>query len=75
MTKMICLIALLSCILVSCLNSSTAFSWRSVSYQTTPEAGGNVTVTEKQGASSVNAEKTTSDAFKAENPTDAKNAQ
>ena len=54
--------------LASCLNSSTAFVWRSVSYQTTPEAGEYVTVEEQQGAASVNAEKTTSDAFKAEIP-------
>lgn len=51
-------------ILASCVNSSTAMAWRSISYQVTPEAGQYVTVDEKQGAATVNAEKTTSDAFK-----------
>lgn len=51
-------------LLCSCVNSSTAFAWRSVSYQNTPEAGHAITMEEKQGAATVNAEKTTSDAFK-----------
>lgn len=51
-------------LMTSCINASTAFAWRSVSYQITPEAGQYVTVDEKQGAATVNAEKTTSDAFK-----------
>ena len=47
-----------------CINSSTAFAWRSVSYQVTPEAGHAITLEEKQGAATVNAEKTLTDAFK-----------
>lgn len=49
-----------------CINSSTAFAWRSVSYQSTPEAGHSITQEERPGAATVNAEKTTSDAFKME---------
>lgn len=51
-------------ILPGCINASTAFAWRSVSYQTTPEAGHGIHLEEKQGAATVNAEKTTTDAFK-----------
>lgn len=53
-------------ILSGCINSSTAFAWRSVSYQSTPEAGHAITQEERPGDATVNAEKTTSDAFKME---------
>ena len=53
------------CLMLSgCINSSTAFAWRSVSYQSTPEAGHAITQEERPGDATVNAEKTTSDAFK-----------
>lgn len=55
------------CILLpGCINSSTAMSWRSVTYQLTPEAAAELQLTSTPGAATVNAEKTTStsDAFK-----------
>lgn len=57
-------VVIASLLVTSCINASTAFAWRSVSYQVTPEAGQYVTVDEKQGAATVNAEKTLTDAFK-----------
>lgn len=51
-------------ILPGCVNSSTAFAWRSVSYQITPDAGQGIQLEEKPGAATVNAEKTTSDSYK-----------
>ena len=62
----ISLIVILAGMLSGCINSSTAFAWRSVSYQSTPEAGHTITQEERPGAATVNAEKTTSDAFKME---------
>lgn len=62
----ILLIVILAGMLSGCINSSTSFAWRSVSYQSTPEAGHAITQEERPGAATVNAEKTTSDAFKME---------
>ena len=70
------LLAIIICAtLCSCINSSTAFAWRSVSYQVTPEAGHAITLEEKQGAATVNAEKTLNDAFKSDAKGDANNGK
>lgn len=65
MNKLICLLAILACLLASCVGASTSFAWRSVTYHTIAEAANDVKLTEKPGDASVNAEKTTSDFFKA----------
>lgn len=63
--KLFPIIALAVCLMLSgCINASPAFAWRCVSYQSTPEAGQDIKLEQKPGDATVNAEKTTSDAFK-----------
>jgi hypothetical protein len=70
------LLAIIICAtLCSCINSSTAFAWRSISYQSTPEAGKDVQLEEKPGDATVNAEKTLTDAFKSDAKEDANNGK
>ena len=62
------LLTVLPCILVGCINSSTAFTNRSISYQITPEMQGEhsaVTGSPTTNDATVNAEKKTESAIKA----------